>query len=118
MTSQNLANLAKTGQLKAEAPSRKEFEGLVRSARARLKDAHIKTLSIESRFDLGYNASHALALAALRWHGYRSENRYIVFQCLQHTLDFALSIGGYWRCAMSAATLRNTKDIWKSMNNW
>ena len=63
MTFQNLANLAKTGQLKAEAPSRKEFDGLVRSARARLKDAHIETLSIESRFDLGYNASHALALA-------------------------------------------------------
>lgn len=42
------------------------FDGLVRSASARLKDAHIETLSIESRFDLGYNASHALALAALR----------------------------------------------------
>jgi hypothetical protein len=27
-----------------------------------------------------------LSLAALRWHGYRSENRYLVFQCLQHTL--------------------------------
>ena len=66
MTSQNLANLAKTSQLKSEPPSRKEFDGLVRSARARLKDAHIETLSIESRFDLGYNASHALALAALR----------------------------------------------------
>ena len=57
MISQNLANLAKTSQLKAEPPSRKEFDDLVRSARARLKDAHIETLSIESRFDLGYNGA-------------------------------------------------------------
>jgi hypothetical protein len=119
MTSQNLANLAKTGQLKAEAPSRKEFDGLVRSARARLKDAHIETLSIESRFDLGYNASHALALAALRWHGYRSENPVTsFFNVCNIRWILAQSIGEYWRCAMSAATLRNTKAIWKSMSNW
>lgn len=31
-------------------------------------------------------AAHALALAALRWHGYRSESRYLVFQALPHTL--------------------------------
>ena len=42
---------------------------------------------MESRFDLAYNAAHALALAALRFHGYRSDSRYLVFQCLQHTLD-------------------------------
>ena len=44
-------------------------------------------LSLESRFDLAYNAGHALALAALRFRGYRSESRYLVFQCLQHTID-------------------------------
>lgn len=22
----------------------------------------------------------------MRWHGYRSDNRYLVFQCLQHTV--------------------------------
>lgn len=66
MTSQNLANLAKTGQLKAEPPSRKEFDGLVRSAHARLKDAHLETLSIESRFDLGScTCTGGLALAWL-----------------------------------------------------
>jgi hypothetical protein len=42
--------------------------------------------SDDSRFDLAYNAAHALALAALRWHGYRPESRYIVFQALPHTL--------------------------------
>lgn len=44
----------------------KEFEGLKRSALARLKDAKNDTLSLEGRFDLAYNASHALCLAALR----------------------------------------------------
>lgn len=39
-------------------------------------------------FDLTYNAAHAYALAALRWHGYRSDNRYLVFQALPHTLGF------------------------------
>ena len=85
MTSRELENLAKTGKLKVEAGDQQEFDGLLRSARTRLTDAKIKVLSVESRFDLGYNASHALALAALRWHGYRSENHYLVFQCLQHT---------------------------------
>jgi hypothetical protein len=86
MTSQNLERLAKAGKLKAEPPLRKEFEGLVRLARKLLDDAHRHEISLESRFDLAYGAAHALSLAALRWHGYRSENRYLVFQCLQHTL--------------------------------
>ena len=86
MTSQNLENLVKTGHLKREPGDRKEFDGLVRSALARLTDAHNGTLSLESRFDLAYNAAHALALAALRWHGYRSDKRYTVFQCVPHTL--------------------------------
>lgn len=43
-------------------------------------------LARENRFDLAYNASHALALAALRYNGYRSENRYLVFQALVHTV--------------------------------
>jgi len=86
MTSPNLDNLANIGKLKKGAFSQAEFNGLVRSGRVRLSDARIQNLSLESRFDLAYNASHALALAALRWHGYRSENRYLVFQCLQFTL--------------------------------
>ena len=39
-------------------------------------------LSLESRFDLAYNAAHATALSALRVHGYRRENCYLVFRCL------------------------------------
>lgn len=61
----------------------------------------------ESRFDLAYNASHALALAALRWHGYRSDNRYIVFQCLQHTLEVKPEI---WRVLAQCHQRRNLAE--------
>ena len=91
MTSPGLAalvNLAGIGKLKAEAPDARERAGLLRSATLRLQDARQPMLSLEGRFDLAYNASHAAALAALRFHGYRSENRYLVFQCLEHTLGF------------------------------
>ncbi|KJS09093.1 MAG: hypothetical protein VR73_03395 [Gammaproteobacteria bacterium BRH_c0] len=88
MDRQPLDNLVQIGQLKKEAPDQQELEGLIHSGSIRLQDSRLEGLSLESRFDLAYNAAHALALAALRWHGYRSENRYQVFQCLTHTLDF------------------------------
>ncbi|WP_085727784.1 hypothetical protein [Pseudomonas sp. R37(2017)] len=83
----NLENLVRSGGLKAEPPDRKECEGLLRSATDRLKDAHSPALSFASRFDLAYNAAHALALTAMRLQGFRSDRRYLVFQCLVHTLD-------------------------------
>src|SRR6478752_4405187 len=89
-----LDNLVGTGQLKTEAPAQAEFDGLVRSGKRRLEDAQSSGLHLESRFDLAYNAAHALSLAALRWHGYRSEKRYLVFQTLQHTLGVAAK---HWR---------------------
>jgi hypothetical protein len=82
----SLDNLVRIGQLKTEPPAQAELDGLIRSGQVRLTDAGNVALSLESRFDLAYNAAHALSLAALRWHGYRSENRYQVFQCLTHTL--------------------------------
>lgn len=86
MSKPELDNLVKIGKLKPEPGTGAEFEGLVNSARKRLADARNEALSPESRFDLAYNAAHALALAALRHAGYRSENRYLVFQALMHTL--------------------------------
>lgn len=81
-------NLSGPGKpLRAEPSDTKEFEGLKRSGHARLQDALNTSLSVESRFDLAYNAAHALCLAALRWHGYRSNNRYVVFQLLPNTLN-------------------------------
>jgi hypothetical protein len=89
MTKQELENLVKIGRLKREAVTRAEFNGLVNSARKRLADARNVKLAPESRFDLAYGAAHGLALAALRQHGYRSENRYTVFQALIHTVDLS-----------------------------
>ena len=86
MAHEYLDNLVQTGNLKSEAATTLEVSGLIRSGTVRLEDAKNPGLSLESRFDLAYNAAHALSLAALRIAGYRSENRYLVFQCLQHTL--------------------------------
>lgn len=88
MTSPNLENLVRNGNLQAEAPAQGEFNGLVASALSYLTDARKPSLAIVSRFNLAYEAAHALSLAALRWHGYRSDNRYLVFQVLEHTLGF------------------------------
>ncbi|MEJ2699110.1 MAG: hypothetical protein P8Z70_05550 [Desulfuromonadales bacterium] len=104
MTSRNLENLAQTGQLKREPADQKEFDGLVSSARARLNDARNASLALESRFDLAYNASHALSLAALRWNGYRSDSRFVVFQCIPHTLGLGPEV---WRVLAHCHNLRN-----------
>jgi len=86
MPLEKLDNLVKIKQLKAEPPDQKEFDGMVSSAKRRLTDAQNKSLSEDSQFSLAYGAAHALALAAMRWHGYRSDNRYLVFQCLEQTV--------------------------------
>lgn len=107
MGQRELDNLVRIGQLKAEPGTQLEFDGLIRSGTVRLRDANTSTLSRESRFDLAYNAAHALSLAALRWHGYRSENRYVVFQCLQHTLAIASE---QWRVLDQAHRKRNLAE--------
>ena len=86
MALEKLDNLVKINKLKAEPPDQVEFDGMVASAKRRLQDAQVEGLSEEGRFSLAYGAAHAISLAAMRWHGYRSENRYLVFQCLQHTV--------------------------------
>lgn len=82
-----LNNLVKIRELHEEAADKREFEGLFNAACDRLNDAQNDSLSYASRFDLAYNAAHGLALAALRAAGYRSDKRYIVFQCLVHTTE-------------------------------
>jgi hypothetical protein len=86
MSKQDLDNLVRIGTLKAEPASRKEFEGMLASARRSLADAQNESIAAESQFDLAYGAAHRFALAALRHQGYRSENRITVFQTLVHTL--------------------------------
>ena len=74
----------------------------------RLRDAGNPANGLESRFDLAYNAAHGLCLAALRWHGYRPANRYIVFQVLPHTLWVQRS-GGCWPNVMRYVIWVNMK---------
>ena len=101
-------NLAGPGKaLRAEPPDANEFAGLQRMGLARLQDAQKPDLAVESRFDLAYNAAHALCLAALRWHGYRSGNRFIVFQLLPHTLGLGPEV---WRVLAKAHDLRNLAE--------
>jgi hypothetical protein len=83
MTSRSpLERLASPGNVLAkEPPDAKEFDGLVRSGLARLKDAENDVNSLESRFDLAYGAAHALCLAAVPLEG-----------------DHVLEAGAGWDC--------------------
>ena len=103
-----LENLCGHGKpLSVEPPDDAEIAGLLRSGRARLTDACNQALSLESRFDLAYNAAHALCLAALRRQGYRPRNRYIVFQVLPHTLGLGPEV---WRVLAKAHDQRNLAE--------
>lgn len=105
--SKELANLARIGKLKEEPGTPSEIKGLLTSGTERLADARNESLALSSRFDLAYNAAHSFSLAALRWHGYRSDNRYLVFQALTHTLGLPASI---WRVLAKAHEVRNVAE--------
>jgi hypothetical protein len=102
-----LENLAKINQLKTEPVNANEFVGMLRSGDTKLKDALLSGLSEDSQFTLAYGAAHAFSLAALRWHGYRSDNRYLVFQCLQHTLGLDKA---KWRVLDKCHNARNLAE--------
>jgi hypothetical protein len=105
--SKELANLARIGKLAVEPGTRGEIKGLLTSGTERLADARKEGLALSSRFDLAYNAAHAFSLAALRWHGYRSDNRYLVFQALPHTLGLPAAT---WRVLAKAHEVRNVAE--------
>ena len=107
MAHEHLDNLVRVGGLKTEVATPGEVDSLIRSGTARLADAKNSSLSLESRFDLAYNAAHALSLAALRLAGYRAGNRYLVFQCLRHTLEFP---NEKWRVLDQAHRKRNVAE--------
>lgn len=109
-----LDNLAGPGgSLRKEAPDADEYSGLVRSGTVRLADAENRDNSLESRFDLAYNAGHALCLAALRRAGYRSQNRYVVFQVLPHTLGLGPEV---WRVLAKSHEIRNRGEYDGDLN--
>ena len=109
-----LDNLAgPDGPLKREASDADEYSGLIRSASVRLTDAENFDNSLESRFDLAYNAAHALCLAALRHAGFRSHNRYVVFQALPHTLGLGPEV---WRVLAKCHEIRTRGEYEGDLN--
>jgi len=80
---------------------------MVQAGDIKLKDCQINGLSDDSQFSLAYGAAHAFSLAALRWHGYRSDSRYLVFQCLQHTVNLSMA---EWRVLDKCHNMRNLAE--------
>jgi len=102
-----LDNLVKINTLKKEPADSTEYAGMLRAGNTKLKDALIEGLSEDSQFSLAYGAAHAFSLAALRWHGYRSDSRYLVFQCLEHTLGLGKA---KWRVLDKCHNARNIAE--------
>ncbi len=107
MGHEKLDNLVKARQLSSGVATSGEVDSLIQRGLKKLHDSKNGDLDPESRFDLAYNAAHALALAALRHAGYRSEHRYTVFQCTQHTIDLEPE---YWRVLDDAHRDRNIAE--------
>jgi hypothetical protein len=100
-----LESLAGPGKsLSHETMDPAELAALQGAGRTRLEDAANTSVSLTGRFDLAYNAAHALCLAALRLHGFRPSNRYVVFQVLPHTLGLGPEV---WRVLARGHELRN-----------
>ena len=102
-----LDNLVKIRQLAAEPRNETEIRRLLRMAQTHLADAQQSSVSVEGRYLSAYAAGHSAGLAALRHHGYRSENRYIVFQSLTHTLGWPAE---RWRLLDAAHRARNLAE--------
>ena len=107
MAHENLDNLVKIRQLSVGGATATEVEKLIERGLKKLRDSKRVDLDPESQFDLVYNAAHALSLAALRYAGYRSENRYTVFQCTQYTIDLEPE---FWRVLDGAHRDRNIAE--------
>ena len=102
-----LDNLVKIRQLATEPRNETEIRRLLRMAQTYLTDAQQPSVSVEGRYLSAYAAGHSAGLAVLRHHGYRSENRYIVFQSLTHTLGWPAA---RWRLLDAAHRARNLAE--------
>lgn len=107
MAHDELDNLVRIRQLSVGDATESEIRNLIERGLKKLRDSKRVELDPESQFDLVYNAAHALSLAALRFAGYRSENRYTVFQCTQHTIDLEPE---FWRVLDGAYRDRNIAE--------
>ena len=107
MVNEKLENLVKIGKLKVDPSTDDEVMGFIQRGLVKIEDYKHPGLSIETRFDIVYGAAYALCLAALKNAGYRSESRYIVFQCAQHTIGLEPE---YWRVMSDAHRQRNVAE--------
>lgn len=89
MTPEELDNLVRIGELKPASITKMNISTLIQSGLAYLEDAKNCKLGIESRFNLAFSAAYALSLSALWINGYSANKRYIVFECLLHTLNLS-----------------------------
>lgn len=105
-----------SGSLHKEPPDAAEYAGLLHSAKVRLADSENTVNSLESRFDLAYNAAHAYCLAALRRSGVTGRGRGTSFFKRCPTLLVSAPRSGV--CSTNpirSGTKPNTKEIATSM---
>jgi hypothetical protein len=107
MPQPELDRLVAIGRLETEARNDDEFQALVHEAEVTLADSQNDDLALESRFRLAYGGVHAIAVAALRWHGYRPRDRQVAFLTLAHTLAAPTAV---WRMLAKSHELRNRRE--------
>lgn len=109
MTSINLLNLAKIGQLDPVPLSVDLVKRMLLSAKQRLRDAEFTQNSPETRFDCAYTAIRVVADIGLHLNGFRTStskpgHHQTAVQCLLHTLG------------VDAATVRILDGLRKQRN--
>ena len=109
MTSINLQNLAKIGQLDPVPWSADLVKRMLETARQRLRDAEFTQNSNETRFDCAYTTIRAAADIGLHLNGFRTStskpgHHQTAIQCLAHTLG------------VDAATVRVLDGLRKQRN--
>ncbi len=110
MTSINLLNLAKIGQLDPVPLSVDLVKRMLAAARQRLRDAELIQNSDETRFDCAYTTIRAVADIGLHLNGFRTStskpgHHQTALQCLAYTLD------------VDAATVRVLDGLRKQHNH-
>lgn len=106
---ENLAN--QTAQLTAEPFDQKEYQGLIRSGQTRLTDAQNSSLSLESRFDLAYNARMRSASRRSGARAIAPETVTSFSRCYPTHWGWGLAYGAPWPSATTSGTFPNTKVI-------
>jgi len=92
MTSTNLSNLVKIGQLDPVTYSKDLAQRMLATARQRLRDAELTQNSDETRFDCAYMTIRVVADIGLLLNGFRTStskpgHHQTAIACLAHTLD-------------------------------